>query len=102
VFYYQTNWTQVVLPGKEENELDVFDNKLNHIFTISVPLDTRSVEPSFKNRYIDEFKFNSFVASQNLNFYQPFIFPDTYSAIAGVNRRINLRSNEMVMIILFF
>lgn len=81
VFQHLGYEDHIYLPGKEENQIDVFTLDMKPKYTITVPKDNRSIEQAFKDRFMDEINSNPALKGQ-LEILKPIIFPDKYPSIS--------------------
>lgn len=81
VFAYVASDDSIFLPGKEDNQVDVFTLDMQPKFTVTVPWDNRSVDQAFKDKIMVELQANPSLKGQ-LEFLKPIGYPEKYPAIS--------------------
>lgn len=81
VFQFARDDDFIILPGKKDNELEVFDLELKLLRTISVPEDKRSVDKAFRDDFMSEMERNP-ATRDYIEMLKPIRYPDTYPAIS--------------------
>ena len=81
VFTYRSYDNKIILPGKDDATIDIFDNEMNKRLSIRLAQERIEVDSEFKNRLEKHFK----TSPEIKNIYpmlKPLIFPDYFPVIS--------------------
>lgn len=79
-FIYQAYEDKIILPGKDDATIDVFDKEMKKLLSIHLDQEKRKVDQKFKDAVINLFKTNP--ATKNyFEMLKPITFPDYFPTI---------------------
>ncbi|NIM18543.1 MAG: hypothetical protein GTO45_41730 [Candidatus Aminicenantes bacterium] len=82
VFTYHSYDNKIIVPGKDDNTIDIFDSNLKKLFSIRIDQERRKVDQKFKDQLTHYYKTSPESKKKYESMLRPLIWPDYFPVIA--------------------